>query len=211
MPHVYDPHDTDSAQAIWSNGIGCPNAAATGNTNNADGSFTDPQCTSGYDPKDEENAGLLLSKEGPSTTTNSSGTANLGGIVKGLTANELGYDIRTINYPDSTSSHCGAGAPRFEVTTTDGTWDIGCRSPQADTFTSDSPGAGGWTRLRWGNGTAGSVMGYESSNGYAFGPVTGTVKSISIVFDEGPDTGPDFFGAAVLDNIEFNGAIVGKG
>lgn len=211
MPQVYDPGDTDSAQAMWANGIGCMNATATHNTNNSNGSFTDLACATGNDPNDEENAGLLLSKEGPSTTTNSAGTANLGGIVKGLTLNQLGYDIRTINYPNSLSSHCGAGAPRFDVTTTDGTWDIGCSSPIADTFTSDSPGAGGWTRLRWGNGTPGSVTGFESSNGYTEGPVTGTVKSIAIVFDEGTDTGPDYFGAAVLDNIDFNGAVVGRG
>jgi len=53
-------------------------------------------------------------------------------------------------------------------------------------------------------------------------PVTGTVKRIQIVFDEGylttmpfipPNTGggPDEFGAALLDNINVNGARVGHG
>jgi hypothetical protein len=204
QPQVYDPGDTDSAQAMWINGMGCPNAVATHNTNNTNGSFTDPACTNGFDPMDEENAGLLLSKQGPSST-NSEGAANLGGIAKGSTLNELGYDIRTINYPNSFSSHCGAGAPRFNVTTTAGTFFVGCRSPMADTFTSDSPGSGGWTRLRWGNGTAGSV---KDGNGTA---INGTIKSISIAFDEGTDIGPDYFGAAVLDNIDFNGAVVGRG
>ena len=37
------------------------------------------------------------------------------------------------------------------------------------------------------------------------------MKSISIVFDEGQDTGPDFFGLAVLDNIDINGKLVGNG
>lgn len=211
-PQVYDPADTDSAAAAWVNGIGCPNATATHNTNNSSGSFTDPACTSGFDPADEENAGLLLSKEGPTVTTNSAGTASLAGIVKGLQVNQLGYDIRTVNFASGMGSHCGAGAPRFEVTTTDGTWDIGCNSPPATTSTPDAVGSnGGWTRLRWGNGTNGSVQGYEASAGYAFGPITGTVQSINIVFDEGTDTGPDYFGAAVLDNIEFNGAVVGRG
>jgi hypothetical protein len=36
------------------------------------------------------------------------------------------------------------------------------------------------------------------------------VKSISIVFDEGQDTGPDNFGLAVLDNIDVNGTLVGN-
>lgn len=206
---VYDPSDTDSAQAMWVNGMGCLNATATHNTNNANGHFTDPICASGFDASDEENAGLLLSKQGP-TSTLSEGSANLTGIAKGLQLTELGYDIRTVNYPDSTSSHCGAGAPRFNVTTTDGLFFVGCSSPLADTHTSDSPGSGGgWTRLRWGNGTAGTVMGFNGGNTPV--PVTGTVKSISIAFDEGTDTAPDYFGAAVLDNIDFNGAIVGRG
>jgi hypothetical protein len=38
-----------------------------------------------------------------------------------------------------------------------------------------------------------------------------TVKSIEIVFDEGQDTGPDNFGIAVLDNIDVNGVLVGRG
>ena len=31
------------------------------------------------------------------------------------------------------------------------------------------------------------------------------------MFDEGTDTGPDFFGAAILDNIDVNGTLVGQG
>ena len=37
------------------------------------------------------------------------------------------------------------------------------------------------------------------------------VKKISIVFDEGQDAGPDNFGAAVLDNIDVSGNLVGQG
>jgi len=37
------------------------------------------------------------------------------------------------------------------------------------------------------------------------------VKSISIVYDEGQDTGPDNFGIAVLDNIDVNSTLVGDG
>jgi hypothetical protein len=31
------------------------------------------------------------------------------------------------------------------------------------------------------------------------------------VFDEGQGTGPDFFGLAVLDNIDVNGTLIGRG
>jgi len=39
-----------------------------------------------------------------------------------------------------------------------------------------------------------------------------TVERIFILFDEGQDTGgPDFFGAAFLDNVMVNGQMVGSG
>jgi hypothetical protein len=42
--------------------------------------------------------------------------------------------------------------------------------------------------------------------------ISGSIaESISIVFDEGQDTGPDFFGLAVLDNIDVSGSLVGRG
>jgi hypothetical protein len=61
----------------------------------------------------------------------------------------------------------------------------------------------GWVRLRWGAGELAA----------AFPPITPTdvVQRIVIVFDEGTDTGPDSFGAAILDNIDVNGTLVGEG
>jgi hypothetical protein len=60
-----------------------------------------------------------------------------------------------------------------------------------------------WLRLRW--NSAQLIA--------AFPPIGGTdvVKSIAIVFDEGTDTGPDFIGLAVLDNIDVNGQLIGRG
>jgi hypothetical protein len=198
-PHVYDPGDTDSIHSEWEKGIGCGNAAATNGR-----SYQDSVCITG-DLRDEENAGLLLAKTGP-TPQNSEAFAELHN-VKGMTVTELGYDIRTLIYPNSVSSHCGAGAPRFDVYTTDGLFFVGCRSPLADSVSTGVPGTGdAWTRLRWGVG--GVVMGFK--NGATLTPITGTVQHIYIAFDEGSDTGPDFFGAAVLDNIDVNGQLVGK-
>ena len=54
-------------------------------------------------------------------------------------------------------------------------------------------------------------MAFSVSSG-SFVDIQGmTVKSISIVFDKGQDTGPDNFGLAVLDNIDVNGRLVGSG
>jgi hypothetical protein len=83
------------------------------------------------------------------------------------------------------------------VTTTDNvTHFVGCASPPP---VSQQVGAG-WLRLRYNPATA-------------FPPIapTETVASIEIVFDEGQDTGPDNFGAAILDNIDVNGVLVGRG
>lgn len=201
----YDPGDTDSVQSKWEQGIGCPNGTATKSSSN----YTDPTCATMFDPMDEENDGLLLEKGGP-TGQNSAATAQLQN-VQGITLTELGYDIRLLDYPSAgQGSHCGAGAPRFDVYTTAGLFFVGCDSPPATSVTLDSgTGSGGaWTRLRWS-----PVMGFGSACGPSFGPcaVTGTVQHIYIVFDEGTDTGPDFFGTAVLDNIDVNGQLVGKG
>ena len=151
------------------------------------------------DAKGNENFGLLLSKNGQTPTNASAGARVLG--VNGITLTDLGYDMRM-------GGHCGAGAPRFNVVTSDGVRHfVGCSSPQptvelapptADGLTPNT----GWTRLHW---TPAQLL-------TAFPPITPAMKvrSISIVFDEGVDTGPDFSGMAVLDNIRVNDAFAGK-
>jgi len=199
--HVFDPGDTDSVQATWQKGIGCGNTAATHGT-----SYQDTVCGTG-DSRDEENWELLLAKTGP-TTQNSSAFGELHN-VNGIALTELGYDIRKKpNRFAPNGSHCGAGAPRFNVYTTAGLFFVGCQSPPPDMETDGAAGNGdAWIRLRWGVG--GTVMGFSATSGTLV-PITGTVQRIFVVFDEGSDTGPDFFGAAVLDNIDVNGQLVGK-
>jgi len=139
----------------------------------------------------------------------------LGG-AKGAAVTELGYDIRKPG-PDGAAdpgggaagprgSHCGAGAPRFNVTTQDGkTYFIGCNSPPATTELKGQ----GWTRLRWGGSAP--LSAYSASTGLLTDISGMKVKEIDIVFDEGQDTGPDNFGLAVIDNIDVNGTLVGHG
>src|SRR5947209_3400810 len=180
-PIVFDPFDSDLIASRWVKGAGCPTGATVTAFGGASSPFTDPACPTG-DPRDEHNEGLLLVKTGPTLTSFAAALAELKG-VKGIVLTELGYDLRT-------NSHCGAGAPRFNVVTDDGTTHfVGCSSPPpAVTSTSQ-----GWKRLRW-------------TPAQAFPPITGTVRSILIVFDEGQDTpsalGPDTgAGLAVIDNI----------
>jgi hypothetical protein len=192
-PQEFDPAHTNLVQAAWLNGIGCPTNAVT-----FDGSsttpYTDSACPTG-DPKDQHNEGLLMVKTGP-TANVAAAVAELK-KVKGITLTELGYDIRKSGGTGASplGSHCGAGAPRFDVVTQDGvTHFIGCNSPPVPPTGAST----GWVRLRWSPATA-------------FPPIVGPVERIQIVFDEGQDTGPDFFGAAILDNIDVNGMLVGHG
>lgn len=213
-PFQFDPGKTDLVRARWLRGTGCPTNATTfdGSTSK---SFSDPACNDqagGGDPKDRKNAGLLLVKTGPTTNDAAAGAEVKG--VKGITLAELGYDIRkpatlAADPNDPRGSHCGAGAPRFNVATTAGFFFVGCNSPPATTATGGPAGA--WQRLRWGKPPLVCVLGFRSPGPGVAECITGTVQSIAIVFDEGDDTGPDNFGLAVLDNIDVNGQLVGRG
>jgi len=206
-PQEFDPGQTNLVQAAWLNGIGCPTAATIAIPNatftgvGGFATFTDTACLTG-DPNDQRNQGLLLVKTGP-TSNFAAATAELIN-VKGIMLTELGYDIRKLGATASpTGSHCGAGAPRFNVVTSDGVVHFtGCNSPPA---TMQTPSATGWIRLRW------DVVGLAA----AVPPMlsTDTVNRIVIVFDEVKDApgGPDQFGAAILDNIDVNTLLVGHG
>jgi hypothetical protein len=211
-PNEFDPGKTFLVQAAWLEGIGCPTNAKIA-IPNADfsgiasfGTYSDPACATGGDSKDKRTEGLLLVKTGPTLTNFAAAGAKLEG-VKGMTLTELGYDIRKpgASTSDPRGSQCDADSPRFNITTTTGFYFLACNSPPPDSATAGA----GWMRLRWGNGSAGSVL--ASLNGQTLQPVTGEVKSIEIVFDEGQDFGPTNFGEAVLDNIDVNGTLVGRG
>jgi hypothetical protein len=217
VPSVFDPHGTHLVAAEWEGGTGCPTNATTRPFNNmppynllGPTPYTDPACPTG-DPGDKRNEGLLLVKTGPTNDDAAAGATLLG--VKGTKLTELGYDIRkpgAPNFSDPRGSHCGAGAPRFNIVIAGQPNDIyflGCSSPPPDMDTPLTGGIG-WQRLRWG-GTV-PLMAYK--NGSVLTNISGlTVDSIEIVFDEGDDMGPDNFGLAVLDNIDVNGTLVGKG
>ena len=204
----FDPAHSFLVQAEWLDGIGCPTSqniqaflppafSTTGTV-----TYKDPGCPSG-DSADSHNQGLLLAKTGP-TNDNAAAVADIKGVKGPLT--ELGYDLRkSTSAVTPMGSHCGAGAPRFDVDTTVASYFIGCNSPAAVQVASTSTG---WIRLRW--GAAGVVLGYNQKTG-VLEAITGDVKAIQIVFDEGQDTAPDFFGLAVLDNIDVNGTLVGRG
>src|SRR5438270_7096640 len=115
VPFNFDPNETDLVRARWLTGTGCPSAVTYvpyGGTTPV--TYVEPGCPVG-DPKDNEHEGLLLVKTGPTDNFVSAG-AKLEG-VKGTVLTELGYDIRKpgADHTDPRGSHCGAGAPRFDI------------------------------------------------------------------------------------------------
>ena len=195
----FDPAHTFLVQAQWLDGIGCPtNAGVSADGSTITSHYTDAACTTG-DSSDSHNQGLLLVKTGP-TPNYAAAQADISG-VSGIHLTELGYDVRKPrSFADASGSHCGAGAPRFDVITSDNVDHfVGCASPPP----LQTAAGVGFVRLRW---TAAQLAA-------AFPPIlpTDSVKSITIIFDEGQDTAPDYFGLAVLDNIDINGTLVGQG
>jgi len=133
---------------------------------------------------DRLNRGLVLSKaaSAPADTLAGAHIQN----VTGMNLTELGFYLRTV-------VPCGPDSPQFLVVTTDGQmhWVGGCTPT---TTTPPSPAPTGWLHLQFDPAKAGISTG---------------VQSISLVIGKG--TTPATGSIAVIDNIEINGVLVGKG
>jgi len=172
--------------ARWLNGLGLPD---------------DTSSSSGPgNGRNDKRMGLLLSKNGL-TTDCSSADATIKG-VKNLRITDgftLGFDIRN-------GTHCGAGAPRFNVMTRSGAFSFvgGCAN---GTQTPAPQDPAEWTRVRF----------TVTAAGQAFPPlaVGDVIESITIIYDEGTDTpttqDPMGVGLAVIDNIDINGRTITRG
>jgi hypothetical protein len=109
-----------------------------------------------------------------------------------------GFDCRN-------GSHCGAGAPRFNIVTTDqrlyfAGFPDGTKTPAPQDPTP-------WTRIRF---SAEQVFPADSTSPpFEFGV---TEVRLVINYDEGKDTptpeGPSGIGLVVLDNIDVNGQLI---
>lgn len=137
---------------------------------------------------------LALKKLGTTATVASSG-ADIHG-VQNLTLTELGFDYEV-------GGHCGAGAPRFNVTLTTGpTFFFGCSHGDVVATLTDRDG-NLWNRVRFTNADAFPQDGVSVWPGFG----VAQVASLILVFDEGTDQGVGFVN---LDNIDVNGTMRGK-
>jgi len=143
----------------------------------------------------DPHVGLLLSKNGPTVNCSSAGATITG--VEGMPVTELGFDYRL-------GSHCGAGSPRFNLTTSDNVFHFvgGCANG-TKTLSPQDPTE--WARIRF---TAATQFFPAVAPG-------AKIKSLSILVDEGTDltSVEDVFGIglSVVDNIDVNGTLITRG
>ena len=216
QPQTYDPAHTFMVSTGWIDGIGCPTNQpyAAYPATKPTSTYTDPACPTG-DSKDNQNQGLLMNKVGPNAN-NVAAQVHLQNL-KGQTIQELGYDLRktgdtTGGNPGSSpnGSQCDGEAPLWDITTTDGhEYVIACNS--GTVVSGGTPGSSAWERVRWGNGSP--IPAYDEAHGYTYSPdITGeTIKDAYLVYYSGSDQAPTYFGMAILDNIDVNGVLVGRG
>jgi hypothetical protein len=140
-------------------------------------------------PGDSDPA-IVMSKILP-TSTDAAAIATVEGVA-GITLDELGFDVFD-------GSHCGAGAPRFDVITVEGyLYAFGC-AYGVHTPAPDKPAT--FTRVRFAEGDAFPQL--DSNPPFHFGQTQ--VAEIAIVFDEGTDEGSGF---AAIDDIAVDGNLV---
>jgi hypothetical protein len=138
-----------------------------------------------------DDAALVMAKILP-TSADAAAVAAVEGVA-GARLDELGFDVFG-------GGHCGAGAPRFDVTTRDGSvYFFGCsygiHSPSPDH-------APLFTRVRFSDADAVAQLASDPP-WPGFGKAR--VASIELVFDEGTDAGSGF---TALDDIDINGELV---
>jgi len=142
--------------------------------------------------------GLVLNKNGPESNCSAAGATIMGWTTGTLSA--LGFDYRL-------GGHCGAGAPRFNVTDntvpTPITYFFGCNGGTPSAAPQDPAN---WTRITFDQTTAPA--------GFVFNVTP--IQSIDIVFDEGTDlpspdgNAPAGVGLATIDNIRINHTLITK-
>ncbi len=186
------PRGANIVTSAWLGGMGLPDDGSLNSQN---------PFPAGAGPSPEDrHTGLLLNKNGPIWECASAG-ARIKGWKSGNTISELGYDYRN-------GGHCGAGAPRFNITSTDGGFYFaGCSAGTATPAPQDPE----WTRIVL--NTTAQVFAV-SGLPFVFGPTGTHVKSISIIYDEGTDTAnndTEGVGLAVLDNINIGGKLIMSG
>jgi hypothetical protein len=183
------PAGANIVTAAWMRGLGLPD---DGQAN------TNPIDVRDNPAKTNPRFGLLLSKNGPTPDCSAAG-AHIVGTGRSFTIQELGFDYRN-------GSHCGAGAPRFNIVTTDQRlYFAGCLDGTKSAAPQDPTQ---WTRIRF---SANQVFPADATSPpFEFGVTE--VRRLVINYDEGTDIptteDPSGVGLVVLDNLDVNGHLI---
>jgi hypothetical protein len=186
------PPGSDIVTAAWLGGMGLPD----------NGGLNSPNPSTANDP----HMGLLLSKNGPTADCSSAG-ATITNPPRTIT--ELNFDYRN-------GTHCGAGAPRFNVVSTAGfRYFLGCGHGLHTPATQDPTQ---WTHVEFSAAACVADPSCVSPAAAAAPPFvfgTTTIRSISIVYDEGTEVigteDPNGVGLVVMDNISINNQVIRSG
>jgi len=178
------PAGAKIVQSFWQTGIGLPD----------NGGSNTPV---GADDRDLQNPndnryGLLVMKNGPTPVCASAGVT-----FSGFSPFVVGEGNKSVGFDYLNGSTCDGGSPRFNITYTPPGGPpnqfsfVGNCALGTTTTAPQDPAA--WSRISW-----------DVTDGGANPPIPSgsTITAISVVFDEGTDTGPGF---AILDNILVNG------
>ena len=129
------------------------------------------------DSKGNSNFGLVLEKNCPTPVVASAGA--VANSIQGTSATELGFDLKN-------TSPCGGGAPRFNLTTEQGTFHFvgGCVNGLEDA----TPLGNGWTRYRF--------QLNDPTDAFPVVPPGSTIEQLVLIVDE--------TGVYHIDNIRVN-------
>lgn len=188
------PAGSNIVTAGWLGGMGLPD-------NGGQNVGSNPQDNPN---KNDAHLGLLLNKNGTTPDCSSSGATIRGaeGMVTSATT-QLGYDFRN-------GGHCGAGAPRFNLTVQPPTGPesfhfVGGCANSAQTPSTQDPAQ--WTQAR--------ALLTNPAQTFPVVPPGSRIKSLTIIYDEGTDTtslqDPNGVGLAVVDNIFVDGKTIRSG
>lgn len=159
---------------------------------------TDTVTAEWVDDTGNQEPSIKLEKLGATTNCAAAGV-DIGTSIEGQPISAL----TELNYDYKNDGHCGAGAPRFNVETSEGTLFLGCAAaPKTETSDPD------WTHIEYDVTALATAFSDAGINAAA------TITDIYIIFDEGSDTPTggsiQFAGTVFIDNISVNEAVIGS-
>jgi len=183
--------------AAWLRGMGLPDNGQPNTT------LVDVATANTPASRKDPHTGLLLNKNGPSGDCSAAGAR-----IRGVEGTKVGADF-ALGFDYRNGTHCGAGAPRFNVVSRLGKDEtfhfVGGCGNAAPTAAPQDPTE--WSRVRF----------LTANPAQAFPPIApgSVIVSITLIHDEGTENAgvedPRGVGLSNVDNIFINGRFIRSG